>query len=32
MVKIPNWPAANQLIIYKRGLEVAVWTTENKSS
>ena len=32
MVKIPNWPEANQLTIYKRDLEVALWTTENKSS
>ena len=31
MVKIPNWPEAKQLTIYKRGLEVAVWTTKNKS-
>ena len=30
MVKIPNRPEANQLTIYKRGLEVALWTTENK--
>lgn len=29
MVKIPNWPEAKQLTIYKRGLEVALWTTEN---
>ena len=32
MVKIPNRPEANQLTIYKRGLEVALWTTENKFS
>ena len=32
MVNIPNWPEANQLTIYKRGLEVALWTTENKFS
>ena len=32
MVKIPNWLVANQLTIYKRGLGVAPWTTENKSS
>ena len=31
MVNIPNWLEANQLIIYKRGLEVALWTTKNKS-
>ena len=32
MVKIRNWPEANQLTIYKRCLEVTLWTTNNKSS
>ena len=30
--KNPNWPEANQLAIYKRGLGFELGTTKNKSS
>ena len=29
---VKNWPEANQLAIYKRGLGFELGTTENKSS
>ena len=32
MVKNPNWQEADQLVIYKRGREVDLGTTENNTS
>ena len=32
VVKNPNWPEANQLVVYKRGLGFALRAAVNKSS
>ena len=30
IVKNPNWPEANKLVIYKRGRVFELWTTEKQ--